>query len=174
MGVGDAEIVLHTVPVPRTGRVSHANVFEACLYAATVFGDDRQLACAWLYHLKAILHCSPQTLHKPHSDTDASKTEDGAEARMRQALGRLGTAKPVQPEAPRRTTYQARPGAGRHRFRQDGEVPVVRISLAEGSRGEGTPAPCSCRGSAGGGRAGARGLAPGRRMAGRWPGRCRC
>ncbi len=33
-------------------------------------------------------------------------------------------------------TYQAKPGAGRHRFRQDGEVPVVRISLAEGGRGE--------------------------------------
>ena len=28
-----------------------------------------------------------------------------------------------------------KPGAGRHRFRQDGEVPVVRISLAEGNRG---------------------------------------
>ncbi len=82
--------------------------------------------------------CSPlitPTLHKPHTDTDASTTEDGAEARMRQALGKLGTARPGQPEAPRRTTYQARPGAGRHRFRQDGEVPVVRTSLAEGGRG---------------------------------------
>ena len=85
--------------------------------------------------LKAVPLITP-TLHKPHTDTDASTTEDGAEARMRQALGKLGTARPGQPVAPRRTTYQARPGAGRHRFRQDGEVPVVRISLAEGSRGE--------------------------------------
>ncbi len=59
---------------------------------------------------------------------------------MRQALGKLGTAKPVKPEAPRRATYQATPGAGRHRFRQDGEVPVVRISLADGSRGAVRPA----------------------------------
>ena len=48
---------------------------------------------------------------------------------------RLGTAKPGKSEPLRRTTYQAKPGAGRHRFRQDGEVPVVRISLAEGGRG---------------------------------------
>ena len=71
-------------------------------------------------------------LRKPHTDTEG--TEDGAEARMRQALGKLGTAMPGKPEAPRRTTYQATPGAGRHRFRQDGEVPVVRISLREGCR----------------------------------------
>ena len=70
---------------------------------------------------------------KPH--TDAEATEDNAEARMRQALGKLGTARPGNSEPPRRTTYQAKPGAGRHRFRQDGEVPVVRLSLAEGSRG---------------------------------------
>ncbi len=69
---------------------------------------------------------------KPHTDADAA--EDNAEARMRQALGKLGTAKPGKAEPPRRTTYQAKPGAGRHRFRQDGEVPVVRISLAEGGR----------------------------------------
>ena len=55
---------------------------------------------------------------------------------MRQALGKLGTATPGRPEAPRRaTTYQATPGAHRHRFKHDGEVPVVRISLAEGGRG---------------------------------------
>ena len=61
--------------------------------------------------------------------------EDGAEARMRQALGKLGTAKSGKLEAPRRAfTYQATPGAHRHRFKQDGEVPVVRISLAKGNR----------------------------------------
>ncbi|MGI4792692.1 MAG: hypothetical protein ACRYG8_01135 [Janthinobacterium lividum] len=70
--------------------------------------------------------------HKPHTDADAA--EDNAEARMRQALGKLGTARPGKSEPPRRTTYQAKPGAGRHRFKQDGEVPVVRISLAEGGR----------------------------------------
>lgn len=76
------------------------------------------------------------TLHKPHTDADAAEsTEAGAEARMRQALGKLGTARPGKPEAPRRTTYQATPGAGRHRFRQDGEVPVVRLSLGENGRG---------------------------------------
>ena len=73
-------------------------------------------------------------LRKPHTDADAEGTEDNAEARMRQALGKLGTARPSTPEPPRRTTYQATPGAGRHRFRQDGEVPVVRISLGEGGR----------------------------------------
>ena len=72
-------------------------------------------------------------LRKPH--TDAEPAEDNAEARMHQALGNFGTARPGKPEAPRRaTSYQATPGAGRHRFRQDGEVPVVRISLAHGSR----------------------------------------
>ena len=71
-------------------------------------------------------------LRKPHTDTKG--TEDGIEARMRQALGKLGTAKPGRAEAPRRTTYQAIPGAGRHRFREDGEVPVVRLSLGEGGR----------------------------------------
>ncbi len=68
------------------------------------------------------------------SHTDNKGTEDSAEARMRQALGKLGTASPGKLEAPRRMTYQASPGAGRHRFRQDGEVPVVRISLGEGGR----------------------------------------
>ncbi|MGI4800373.1 MAG: hypothetical protein ACRYG8_41345, partial [Janthinobacterium lividum] len=72
-------------------------------------------------------------LRKPHTDTEG--TENSAEARMRQALGKLGTARPGKSDAPRRTNpYQAKPGAGRHRFRQDGEVPVVRISLAEGNR----------------------------------------
>ncbi len=75
-------------------------------------------------------------LHKPHTDAEAQSTEDNAEARMRQALGKLGTAKPGKPEASHRANpYQAKHGAGRHRFRQDGEVPVVRISLAEGGRG---------------------------------------
>ena len=73
-------------------------------------------------------------LRKPH--TDAEGTEDGAEARMRQALGNLGTAKPGKSEAPRRTTCQATPGAGRHRFRQDGEVPVVRLSMGQGGSGK--------------------------------------
>jgi hypothetical protein len=72
-------------------------------------------------------------LDKAH--TDAETTEDGAEARMRQALGKLGTARPGKPEALRRTTYQATPRAGRHGFRQDGEVPVVRLTLAGGDRG---------------------------------------
>ena len=54
---------------------------------------------------------------------------------MRQALGKLGTARPGKPDGPRRTSYQAVPGTGRHRFRQDGEVPVVRISLGETGRG---------------------------------------
>ena len=73
-------------------------------------------------------------LHKPQIDADAA-AEDNAEARTRQALGKLGTAKPGNSKPPRRTSYQAKPGAGRHRFRQDGEVPVLRISLAEGGRG---------------------------------------
>ncbi len=72
-------------------------------------------------------------LRKPDTDTDAA--DDGAEARMRRALGNLGTARQGHLEAPCRTTYQAKAGAGRHRFRQDGEVPVVRISMAEGGRG---------------------------------------
>ncbi len=75
-------------------------------------------------------------LRKPHTDADAEGTEDNAEARMRQALGKLGTARPGKPEAPRKAALcQVKPGAGRHRFRQDGEVPVVRISLMEGGRG---------------------------------------
>ncbi len=79
--------------------------------------------------------CSPlitPILRKSH--TNAETPEDGAEARMRQALGRLGTAKAGKSEAPRRATHQATPGAHRHRFRQDGEVPVVRLTLAEGGR----------------------------------------
>ena len=75
-------------------------------------------------------------LRKPQ--TDAEGTEDGAEARMRQALGKLGIARPGKPEAPRRTTSQVTPGAGRHRFRQDGEVPVVRLSMGTGG---GKPSP---------------------------------
>ena len=51
---------------------------------------------------------------------------------MRQALGKLGTARPGKPEATRRMTYQTTPGAGRHRFRQDGEVLVVRLSMEGG------------------------------------------
>ncbi len=70
--------------------------------------------------------------HKPHSDVDAA--EDNAEARMRQALGKLGTAKPGKPEPLRRKSYQAKPGTGRHRFKQDGEVPVVRLTLSQGDR----------------------------------------
>lgn len=72
-------------------------------------------------------------LCKPY--TDAESTEDGAEARMRQALGKLGAAKSSKPEVPRRAgSYQATPGVRRHRFKQDGEVPVVRLSLAQGGR----------------------------------------
>ena len=87
-------------------------------------------------------------LRKPH--TDAEGTEDNAEARMRQALGKLGTARPGRPEAPHRANaYQVKPGAGRHRFRQDGEVPVVRISLMEGGRGmeRQSPAPVESMGA---------------------------
>ena len=75
--------------------------------------------------------------HSLHTDTEAAEGQgSGAEARMRQALGKLGTTKPGKPEAPRRANpYQAKPGAGRHRFRQDGEVPVVRLSLRETNRG---------------------------------------
>ncbi len=54
---------------------------------------------------------------------------------MRRALGQLGTARKGQPEPLRRKTFQVTPGAGRHRFRQDGEVPVVRISLATAGQG---------------------------------------
>ena len=77
------------------------------------------------------------TPSNPHTNTEAAEgQEPGAEARMRQALGKLGTARPGKLEAPRRTNpYQVKPGAGRHRFRQDGEVPVVRLSLGESSRG---------------------------------------
>ena len=53
---------------------------------------------------------------------------------MRQALGKLGTAKLGKLEAPCRTTNQATPGAGRHRFRQDGEVLIVRLNMGEGGR----------------------------------------
>ena len=74
-------------------------------------------------------------LRKPHTDAEAESTEDTAEVRMRQALLKLGTTKPDRTEAPRKAVpYQVKPGAGRHRFRQDGEVPVVRISLTEGGR----------------------------------------
>ena len=73
--------------------------------------------------------------HQPHTDAEAT-SEDGAEARMRQALGKLGTARPGKSEAPRRATYQTTPGAGRHRFRQDGEVPVVRLSMGKGAGGK--------------------------------------
>ena len=97
--------------------------------------------------------------HKPRSDVEA--TEDNAEARMRQALGNLGTARPDKPEPPRRTTYQAKPGTGRHRFKQDGEVLVVRISLAEGDRGgehhSRAPAEAAQAGAGQGHRADARG-----------------
>ena len=55
---------------------------------------------------------------------------------MRQALGQLGTARTGKPDAAqRRPSHQVTPGAGRHRFRQDGEVPVVRASLAAAGQG---------------------------------------
>ncbi len=85
--------------------------------------------------------------HKPHTDADTA--EDGAEARMRQALGKLGTARPGKPEPLRRKSYQATPGTGRHRFKQDGEVPVVKLTLAQSGRsGERQPpAPVSIKGA---------------------------
>ncbi len=74
-------------------------------------------------------------LRKPHTDAEAQSTEDNAEARMRQALLKLGTARPGRAEAPRKAApYQVKPGTGRHRFKQDGEVPVVRLTLAPGDR----------------------------------------
>lgn len=56
---------------------------------------------------------------------------------MRQALGKLGTARPGEPKASRRPTHQATPGVHRQRFRQDGEVPVVRLALPGTGRGGG-------------------------------------
>ena len=44
-------------------------------------------------------------------------------------------AKPGKLQAPRRAiTYQTVTGAHRHQFKQDGDVLVVRISLAQGPR----------------------------------------
>ncbi len=54
---------------------------------------------------------------------------------MRQALGKLGTGAATQPGAHRRTTHQVTAGGHRHRFRQDGEVPVVRLALPQAGRG---------------------------------------
>lgn len=54
---------------------------------------------------------------------------------MRQALGKLGTGAPTQPDVHRRTTHQVTAGGHRHRFRQDGEVPVVRLALPQAGRG---------------------------------------
>lgn len=74
-----------------------------------------------------------------HGDTETGK--DTAEARMRQALGKLGTGTPAQPGAQRRTTHQVTASGHRHRFRQDGEVPVVRLALPQASRGGERQAP---------------------------------
>ncbi len=87
---------------------------------------------AWFLYLKAPFPLITPIPHKPHTDVDAA--EDNAEARMRQALGKLGTARPGKPEPLRRKSYQAKPGTGRHRFKQDGEVPVVRLTLSQGDR----------------------------------------
>ncbi len=74
-----------------------------------------------------------------HGDTETG--EDTAEARMRQALGKLGTSPLAQPGAQRRTTHQVTASGRRHRFRQDGEVPVVRLALPQAGRGAERQAP---------------------------------
>ena len=53
---------------------------------------------------------------------------------MRQALGKLGTRLPKQNATPQRSRSQTASGPPRHRFRQDGEVPVVRLALSQGKR----------------------------------------
>ena len=53
---------------------------------------------------------------------------------MRQALSKLGTGAPVKAGSARHATQQARPAAHRHRFRQDGEIPVVRLALPQAGR----------------------------------------
>ena len=95
-------------------------------------GHCRQLASSSVPFYESIHPLITPILRNPHTDTEG--TEDGAEARMRQALGKLGIARPGKPEAPRRANYQAGPGAARHRFKQDGEVPVIRLSMGEGGR----------------------------------------
>ena len=69
---------------------------------------------------------------------------------MRQALGKLGTGTLAQPGAQRRTTHQVTAGGHRHRFRQDGEVPVVRLALPQAGRGgeHQAPLPISDAGAA--------------------------
>ena len=83
-----------------------------------------------------------------HGDTETG--EDTAEARMRQALGKLGASTPAQPGTQRRTTHQVTASGHRHRFRQDGEVPVVRLALPQASRGaeRQAPSPISDAGAA--------------------------
>ncbi len=83
-----------------------------------------------------------------HGDTEPG--EDNDEARMRQALGKLGTGTPAQPGAQRQTTHQVTAGGHRHRFRQDGEVPVVRLALPQTGRGaeRQAPSPISDAGAA--------------------------
>ena len=133
MRIGAGEIVLHTGSVPKTARVKERIAFQsgpALQRYRAVTGDSRRGMAPLPKGRSPLIN---PILLEPHTDADAA--EDHAEARMRQALGKLGIAKPGNSEPPRRTSYQAKPGAGRHRFRQDGEVPVVRISLAEGSRG---------------------------------------
>ncbi len=90
----------------------------------------RQLASKSVPSPESLRPLITPILRQPHTDGQ------GTETRMRQAHGKLGAAKPGKPEPLRRTSYQVEPGAGRDRFRQGGEVSVVRITLAEGSRGE--------------------------------------
>ena len=78
---------------------------------------------------------------------------------MRQALGKLGTGAPTQPGAHRWTTHQVTAGGHRHRFRQDGEVPVVRFALPQAGRGgeRQVPLPASDAGAGAGERSPSRG-----------------
>lgn len=52
---------------------------------------------------------------------------------MRQALGKLG-ARPAKQSAASQHRQQTPTGLPRHRFRQEGEVPVVRLALPQGKR----------------------------------------
>ncbi len=133
MRVGDGEIVLHTGLVLKTAHVEEPCAFQsshARQRFRAVTGNSRRGMVPLPEGCSPLITPIPR---KPHTDADAA--EDGAEARMRQALGKLGTARPGKPEPMRRKSYQATPGAGRHRFKQDGEVPVVKLTLAQSDRG---------------------------------------
>ena len=113
-------------------RAENLRVFINRLGTAMVPDHGPQLALRHGSFTRKPLPLITQILPEPQ--TEAENPENGAEARMRQALGKLGTAKAGKPEAPRRNTFQSTPGARRHRFKQDGEVPVARLTLGETGR----------------------------------------